>query len=154
MTKQEKQSWAVTAYQNGEKVSAICEALDITAPTFYRWIKQTNFEPRRPDRIADGLPDIHRSEACKQMWRKRYADRKELGTRDKLKKSKQLSLLEVLKKLNLSLSLDNQGHCLIRPNQDNKLYITDAEFKALTTRPIETLRTFVQRINATFGGDK
>lgn len=148
MKKQDKITWAITQYQAGDKVRDICAAINITTPTLYRWIR-TQIEPRRPGRWSDGTTDPIRSEASKNAWKKRFTS-EEYHLREKLKKTKGLSLLELLNHFGLSLTLDHMGHAMVHCAKPGRLYLTDTEFKLLSKDPIGTLKQLSNRINATF----
>mgnify|MGYP003705177627 CR=1 FL=1 len=150
MTKEEKASWAIQQYHAGAKVQNICDALGITPPTMYRWIRE-RIEPRNPARWdMDKREAFNRSEAAKEAWRKRRQT-PEAREKDAIKRMQGLSLLEILARVRLSLGIDNLGHFLCKQGEDNvKLYLTDQEFKALSKKPVESIQAMSGRINATF----
>ena len=153
MTKDEKKQFAITQYTAGDTVRAICDAIGITTPTFYRWIKDhPDFVPRKPDLInKETEPSTLRSEIAKTAWRKRFGNTVH-AVREHIQKQKHVPLLDILKRFNLSLSLDNQGHAIVHHDKPGRLYLTEAEFKLLTKDPVTHLKSIANRINQTFGG--
>ena len=150
MNKEEKKQWALQQYQAGDKVRSICEAIGITTPTLYRWLR-LEIEPRRPDMWnANSEPSLARSEASKKAWQARFAADPVQST---LKRSKNLSLMDILARFSLSLSLDHLGHAMVHADRPGRLYLTDTEFKALSRDPVPTLKALSGRINSTFGGE-
>lgn len=152
--KYEKIQWCKDLYEQGTPVRQICEAVGITTPTFYRYLKalDEHLQPRKPNALKPLDADInpHRSKSARISWEKRRnAVRKDI---DGVPTARPLSALEVLTKIGLSLGFDAMGHYFTREDSTEKVYLTEREFDAFCRKPIDTLKLMANRINTGLGG--
>jgi AcrR family transcriptional regulator len=133
--------WCVEQYNAGVTVKDICTAAGITPTTFYRYVAGRE-DLRRKNSAWGESPE--KAALARDTWEKR---RGRIGTSIRALKApgRELTTLEVLSRVNLSLGVDNLGHFLTR--DERKIYLTDTEYRKLLKKPLELLKTISSRIN-------
>ena len=152
--KADKIKWAVELYNQGRTGRQICEMMDITPPTLYRYIRESEdsvTSKRRSSLWNDSdAPSHARSVAAINMWEK-----KRTALYKGLKKvkliNKPMNILDILSRLKLSIGKDFLGNYLYAGDNDRKVYLTEQEFNALYKKPFETIQVLALRINAGLG---